>query len=61
MLLDYIELTYVLEEQTAMYPGLNPPKIKILSSINSRSCILSSISFISYIGTHMDASCHFIE
>ena len=61
MLLDYIDLTHVLEEQTPMFPELDPPKIKILSSIASRGCMLSSVSFISHTGTHMDAPCHFIE
>ena len=61
MLLDYIDLTHVLEEKTPMYPGLESPKIKILSSIASRGCMISSVSFISHTGTHMDAPCHFIK
>lgn len=61
MPLDYIDPTHVLEEQIPMFPGLDPTKIKILSSIASRGCMLSSVSFISHTGTHMDALCHFIE
>jgi arylformamidase len=61
LVLDYIDLTHELEEKAPMFPGLDSPEIKQLSSIASRGCMLSSISFVSHTGTHMDAPCHFIE
>jgi arylformamidase len=60
---NYIDLTHVLNEDSPMYPGpgLVPPKIKNISTVTSRGCMISSVSFISHTGTHMDAPCHFIK
>lgn len=53
-----IDLTYPLSAQTLMYPGLPQPEIDPYSTVESDGANVSRISFVSHVGTHIDAPRH---
>ena len=50
-----IDLTYPLSAETVMYPGLPQPEIDPYSTVENEGANVSRISFVSHVGTHIDA------
>jgi len=53
-----IDLTYPLSAETVMYPGLPQPEIDPFFTVENEGANVSRISFVSHVGTHIDAPRH---
>ena len=56
-----IDLTYNIEEEMMVYPGLPKPVIEKIATIEKDGCNTSRLTFSSHIGTHIDAPRHFFK
>ncbi len=55
---EIIDLTYGLSPETEMYPGLPQPEFREYFSVDRQGANVTHISFVSHVGTHIDAPAH---
>ncbi|PLX66713.1 MAG: hydrolase [Denitrovibrio sp.] len=56
-----IDLTHDLCEGMPVYPGTEPPQIKIATTIENDGFEERLLTMFSHTGTHMDAPCHILK
>ncbi|PLX69264.1 MAG: hydrolase [Denitrovibrio sp.] len=56
-----IDLTHEIVEGMPVYPGTEPPEIKIATTIEKDGFEERLITMFSHTGTHMDAPCHILK
>jgi len=59
--MEYIDLSYEINEKTQMYPGLFKPKICKDKVIENDGVNIKRLSIITHTGTHIDAPRHFYK
>lgn len=53
-----IDLTHRISEKIPVYPGTEPPQLRVVSTQETDGYRETALSFYSHTGTHMDASFH---
>ena len=56
-----IDLTHLISPEMPVYPGTQPPRLQIESSIDDKGFLERNITMCSHIGTHIDAPAHLIK
>jgi len=56
-----IDLTHEIMEGMPVYPGTEPPQIKIATTIDKDGFEERLLTMFSHTGTHMDAPCHLLK
>lgn len=56
-----IDLTHEIMEQMPVYPGTEPPKIEVVTTIDRDGFEERLLTMFSHTGTHMDAPSHIIK
>lgn len=59
--MDYIDLSYEINEKTQMYPGLFKPKIYQEKVIKNDGVNIKRLNIVTHTGTHIDAPRHFYQ
>ncbi|GIW59255.1 MAG: cyclase [Patescibacteria group bacterium] len=59
-MINYIDLTRVVDEHTPVYPGDNPLEITKTGDLDHDGFLMHEIKMGMHVGTHMDAPAHFI-
>jgi kynurenine formamidase len=54
------DLTHNIEEGMPVYPGTEPPEIKIATTVDNDGFEERLLTMFSHTGTHMDAPCHIV-
>lgn len=59
--MQYIDLTYLFNDGTPVYPGDSTPKFELINNIKHDGFTMYKVDSGMHVGTHIDAPLHFIE
>ena len=56
-----VDLTHTIWEGMSVYPGTDPPKLRIANTLEEHGFIETMLNIVSHTGTHMDTPGHLLE